>query len=76
MNILFVILLIVIISYIYLFLSTNKNKNVDENFNQIVDECWIFGNDYNSCYSAHNCTIGFLQDGSTHCMKKFLQENI
>lgn len=39
-------------------------------------ECWIFGNDYNSCYANSNCTIGFLPDGTTHCMKKFLEEDI
>lgn len=28
-------------------------------------ECWIYGDDYNACYSNSNSIIGFLQDGST-----------
>lgn len=74
----FIIILLVIIMTIYILFNQKKkvNTKIDEKFNQIEDECWMYGDDYNSCYSAPNCTIGFLPDGSTHCMKKFLQEDI
>ncbi len=49
-----------------------KNK-YKENFKS---DCWTFGDDYNSCYANSNCTVGFLPDGSTHCMEKFLKEDI
>lgn len=62
----FVILLCIILICIYKF-------NFKEKF---MSNCWIYGDDYNGCYSNSNCTIGFLPDGSTHCMKKFLYENI
>lgn len=62
----FVVLLCVILILIYKFNSEEK----------FISNCWMYGDDYNSCYSDSNCTIGFLPDGSTHCMKKFLYEDI
>lgn len=74
MNIAFIILLIFILAFFYFNHHYQSNlKSHNENFNS---ECWIYGDDYNSCYSDLNCTVGFLPDGSTHCMKKFLQEDI
>lgn len=69
---LFFIIVTIIISIIYFY-----NFNIKEKFQKNTQlECWQYGNDYNSCYSNPNCTIGFLQDGSTHCMKKFFHEDI
>jgi hypothetical protein len=65
---LFVILLILVLLFIYFY-----NYTYTEHFQ---DECWIYNDNYNDCYSNSNCTIGFLPDGSTHCMKKFLNEDI
>lgn len=81
MDIIFVILLIFIFVFFYFYhynqLNPNSNSNTynmaNENFEA---ECWTFGDDYNSCYANSNCTVGFLPDGSTHCMKKFLNEDI
>lgn len=68
---LFIILLVFILLFIYFY---DKYILIDkENFQS---ECWSYGDDYNACYSNSNCTIGFLPNGSTHCMKKFLQEDI
>ena len=63
---LFIITMIIILLFIYC-----ENK-----IDFFQSECWTFNDDYNACYSNPNCTIGFLSDGSTHCMKKFLYENI
>lgn len=74
----FIIFLLIMLFIIY-FISIEKNTNENFNqinFNQMEDECWTLGDDYNACYSSPNCTIGFLPNGSTHCMKKFLQEDI
>ncbi len=38
--------------------------------------CQLYGDDYDSCYSDPSCTIGFLPNGDTHCMHKFLYEDI
>jgi hypothetical protein len=68
---LFIIFLTLIILFIYFYSKytlTGKEK--------FQLECESYGDDYNACYSNSNCTIGFLPDGSTHCMKKFLQEDI
>ena len=67
-NIYFFVILIILI---FLFISFYHKKK--EKFNS---ECVNYGDDYNACYSEPNCTIGFLPDGSTHCMKKFLYEKI
>lgn len=67
--ILLIFLLIFLIIYILIF---NSNCN----FDKFESECWIYGDNYNDCYSNSNCTIGFLPNGSTQCMKKFLQEDI
>lgn len=57
--------------------TNNKNKffNFNEKFNYTDDNCFIYGDNYNLCYSNPKCTIGFLPNGSTYCMKKFLQED-
>lgn len=76
----FVILLIFIyvFFYFYHYNQSNPNSNAHNNMDKekFDTECWTFGDDYNSCYSNSNCTVGFLSDGSTHCTKKFLNENI
>lgn len=61
---------IILISFIFLFIYFYHKK---ENFQS---ECEIYGDDYNACYYDSKCTIGFRSDGSTHCMKKFLYEDI
>ncbi len=61
---------LILITLIFLFIYFYHRR---ENFQL---ECEEYGNDYNACYSNSNCTIGFLPDGSTHCMKKFLHEDI
>lgn len=80
MDIIFVILLIFIFVffYFYHYNQLNPNSNVHGNIakEKFETECWTFGDDYNSCYANSNCTVGFLPDGSTHCMKKFLNEDI
>ena len=65
------IIIIFVLTIIYLLSS----KEFFNSFNNNLD-CELYGNDYNSCYSNSNCTIGFKSDGSTHCMKKFLYEDI
>lgn len=62
---------LILIILIFIFIHLNHKR---ENFLQ--SECFTYGDDYNACYSNSNCTIGFLPDGSTHCMKKFLNEDI
>lgn len=42
----------------------------------VESQCESLGDDYNACYANPKCTIWFNPDGSTHCTKKFLQENI
>jgi len=60
---------VILITLIFLFIFIIERENFQSG-------CEVYGDDYNSCYSNSNCTIGFLQDGSTHCMKKFLYEDI
>lgn len=81
MDVIFVILLIFIFVFFYFYHYNQSNPNsntytggIDKE--KFDSECWTYGDDYNSCYANSNCTIGFLPDGSTHCMKKFLQEDI
>ena len=62
----FVILLALIFLFVYFY---HRRENFEYG-------CEIYGNDYNACYFNSNCSIGFLPDGSTHCMKKFLYEDI
>ena len=80
MDIIFVILLIFIFVFFYFYHYNQSNPNSNSHNNMTKEkfetECWAFGDDYNSCYANSNCTIGFLPDGSTHCMKKFLNEDI
>lgn len=78
MDIIFVILLIFIFVffYFYQYNGANPNSNTYVSKEKFENKCWTYGDDYNSCYSNSNCTIGFLPDGSTQCMKKFLQEDI
>ncbi len=69
-----IILLIVLLVIIKL-----SYKN--ENFEQVglinnEDKCFIYGDDYDACYANPSCTIGFLPNGATHCMHKFLYEDI
>ena len=61
---------LILITLIFLFIYFYHRR---ENFQS---GCESYGDDYNACYSNSNCTIGFLPDGSTHCMKKFLYEDI
>lgn len=68
---LFIILLVLILLFIYFY--SKYTLIGKENFQS---ECEAYGDNYNACYSNSNCTIGFLPNGSTHCMKKFLQEDI
>ena len=81
MDIIFVILLIFIFAFFYYY-DPNSNTNTLNivgscaNKEKFETECRAFGDNYNSCYANSNCTIGFLPDGSTQCMKKFLQEDI
>lgn len=72
------LILIFLLLYFYNNNKLNQNENIDLDLDKekFESNCWIYGNDYNSCYSNSNCTIGFLDDGSTHCMKKFLEEDI
>lgn len=82
MEVIFVILLIFIFVFFYFYHYNQSNPNSNTYNSASIDkekfesECWTYGDDYNSCYANSNCTIGFLPDGSTHCMKKFLQEDI
>ena len=68
MESIFIILLICILAFIYFY--NNRNK---ENFES---NCWVYGDNYNACYSDSKCTIGFLPSGATYCMKKFIEEDI
>ena len=72
MNLLIIIMIAILV---YMFFNQytehfNWNSNSNSNF------CFRYGNDYDSCYANPSCTIGFLPNGSTHCMKKFLYEDI
>ena len=73
---LFIILLIFVLLILYWNWNWNLDLDLDFTKEKFQSECWEYGNDYNSCYSDSNCTIGFLSDGSTHCVKKFLYEDI
>ena len=70
MNLLVIIMIVVLV---YMFFNPHtEHFNFYSNFNF----CFRYGNDYDSCYANPSCTIGFLPNGSTHCMKKFLHEDI
>jgi hypothetical protein len=56
--------------------SSNFDSNFGSNFGSNFHSCFLYGNDYDRCYANPSCTIGFLPNGSTHCMKKFLHEDI
>lgn len=49
-------------------------SNKSEHFSSF--SCLLYGDDYDSCYADPACTIGFLPNGETHCMHKFLYEDI
>ena len=78
MNLLVIIMIAILVimffnSYTEHFSSdSDSNSNSNSNFNS----CFQYGNNYDTCYANPSCTIGFLPNGSTHCMKKFLQEDI
>ena len=72
MNLLLIIMIAILV---YMFFNPHTeyfNFNSNSNFKF----CFQYGNDYDSCYANPSCTIGFLPNGSTHCMKKFLHEDI
>jgi hypothetical protein len=70
---LIIILIIVLIAIRFTF-SVEKFESVD--LTQIQDKCFIYGDNYDACYANPSCTIGFLPNGATHCMHKFLYEDI
>jgi hypothetical protein len=55
--------------------NIESQSNVESQPN-VESQCEAIGDDYNACYANPKCTIWFNPDGSTHCTKKFLQENI
>lgn len=79
MNVNLVIILILLFVFFYFYCKklnlTFENNRYGEK-EKFVSECWTYGDNYNACYSNSNCTIGFLPNGQTQCMKKFLQEDI
>ena len=76
MSIIIVILLIFIFIFFYFYHYNEINPNSNINKEKFNSGCWTFDDDYNSCYSNSNCTIGFLPDGSTQCMDKFIKEDV
>ncbi len=74
MYLFFIGLLVLILITIY-FLSYINSYIPLDNF-ESQDNCFNYGDDYDLCYSKPGCTIGFLSNGSTHCMRKFLYEDI
>ena len=67
------IVIIMIVVLVYMFFNPHTEHF---NFNSNFKFCFQYGDDYDSCYANPSCTIGFLPNGSTHCMKKFLHEDI
>ena len=66
------LLVIIMIAILVIIFFNQYAEHFDSNF----DSCFLYGNDYDTCYANPSCTIGFLPNGSTHCMKKFLHEDI
>jgi hypothetical protein len=72
MNLLFIfILALIIISLFDKFIGKKYLEDFTTRFS-----CQLYGDDYDSCYSDPSCTIGFLPNGDTHCMRKFIYEDI
>ena len=69
----FLLIAILVLASIYLYYYLYNDK-YNEQFTRF--SCQLYGNDYDSCYSDPSCTIGFLPNGATHCMHKFLYEDV
>ena len=70
------LLVIILIAILVIMFFNSHAEHFGSNFNYNFDSCFLYGNDYDRCYANPSCTIGFLPNGSTHCMKKFLHEDI
>ena len=76
MNLLVIIMIAILVIIFFQSNAEHFDSNFDSNFGSNFHSCFLYGNNYDRCYANPSCTIGFLPNGSTHCMKKFLHEDI